>query len=159
MQITQEITYSDQEIEDLIQEPKKLPDNWKFLLYKAKELDVDGNDGNKFRIIVRQNDSYPSDFSVILAVLVSPSDRVSSNPVFRLRRYNGSTNPHTNRIEKNEVDGFHIHFATERYQRRRQKEDGYAKKTCRYNDFDGAVQCLIEDANFEERSQSQLRIF
>ena len=154
MQITQEITYSDQEIEDLIQEPKKLPDNWRSLLYKARKLDVDGNDGNKFRIIVRQNDTYPSDFSVILAVLVPPGDRV-----FRLRRYNGWTNPHINRIEKNEVDGFHIHFATERYQLRRQKEDGYAKKTCRYNDFDGAVQCLIEDANFEERSQSQLRIF
>ena len=159
MQITQEITYSDQEIEDLIQEPKKLPDNWRSLLYKARKLDVDGNDGNKFRIIVRQNDTYPSDFSVILAVLVPPDRCRSSDQVFRLRRYNGSTNPHTNRIEKNEVDGFHIHFATERYQLRRQKEDGYAKKTCRYNDFDGAVQCLIEDANFEERSQSQLRIF
>lgn len=154
MQITQKIKYSDQAIEDLIQESKKLPDNWKSLLYKAGELDVDGKDGNKFRIIVRQNDSYPSDFSVILAVLVPPYDQV-----FRLRRYNGSTNPHTNRIEKNEVDGFHIHFATERYQLRRQKEDGYAKKTCRYNDFDGAVQCLIEDANFEEQPQSQLDFF
>lgn len=154
MQITQEITYSDQEIEDLIQESKKLPDNWKSLLYKARELDVDGSEGNKFRIIVRQNDSYPFDFSVILAVLVPPSDRV-----FRLRRYNGWTNPHINRIEKNEVDGFHIHFATERYQRRGQKEDGYAEKTYRYNDFDEAVQCLIEDANFKEQPQSQLDFF
>ena len=76
MQITQEITYSDQEIENLIQEIKKLPDNWRSLLYKARELDVDGDDGNKFRIIVRQNDSYPSDFSVILAVLVPLSDQV-----------------------------------------------------------------------------------
>ena len=154
MRITQKITYSDRDIENLIQEPKELPDNWKSLLYKATELDVDGADGNKFRIIVRQNDSFPLDFSVILAVLVPLSDRV-----FRLRRYNGWTNPHINRIERNEVDGFHIHFATERYQRRRQKEDGYAKKTCRYNDFDGAVQCLIEDANFKELPQSQLHLF
>ena len=151
MRITQKITYSDREIEDLIQEPKELPDNWKFLLYKATELNVDGADGNKFRIIVRLNDSYPFDFSVILAILVPPSDRA-----FRLRRYNGWTNPHINRIEGDEVDGFHIHFATERYQQRTPKEDGYAKRTDRYSDFNGAVRCLIEDANFEEMPQSQL---
>ena len=150
MRITLGITYSDQEIESLIQEPKELPHNWRSVLYKNRQLDVAGNDGNKFRIIVRQNASYPSDFSVILAVLVPPFDRV-----FRLRRYNGWTNPHINRIEKNEVDGFHIHFATERYQRRRQKEDGYAKETRRYTDFHGAVECLIADAHFQEPSASQ----
>lgn len=149
-----EITYSDHEIEEFMRERKVLPNNWHSLLYKEGELDVTGDDGNKFRIIVRLNASYPFDFSVILAILVPPSDRV-----FRLRRYNGWTNPHINRIEKNEVEGFHIHYATERYQRKTPKEDGYAKRTDRYKDFNGAVQCLIEDANFEEIPQLQLDFF
>lgn len=148
-----DVTYLDHEIEEFIQERKVLPDNWRAELYKERNLDIRGDEGNKFRIIVRQNESYSLDFSVILAVLVPPSDRI-----FRLRRYNGWTNPHTNRIEGDEVDGFHIHFATERYQRRGQKEDGYAKRTCRYNDFNGALQCLIKDSNFKELLQSQLEI-
>lgn len=96
----------------------------------------------------------PLDFTVILAVLVPLSDKV-----FRLCRYNGWTNPHTNRIEREEIEGFHIHFATERYQRRGQKEDGYAEETDRYRNLDEAIQCLIEDANFEEPPQTQLGIF
>lgn len=101
--------------------------------------------------IARQSNFSPLDFSVILTVIVP-----SSNRNFRLRRYNGWTNPHINRIERierEEVDGFHIHFATERYQRRGQNEDAYAEQTDRYSDFDGALQCLIDDANFEEPPQ------
>lgn len=144
-----EVIYSDQEIAELIQERKVLPNNWREQIYKEGTLDVNGDEGNMFRIIVRQQKLIPLDFSVILVVLVP-----QSNKTFRLRRYNGSTNPHTNRIERNEVYGFHIHFATERYQLRGQKEDGYAKETDRYSDLNGAVQCLIEDANFEEPSQT-----
>ena len=149
-----EIIYTDQEITELIQERKVLPDGWREQIYKEGTLDIEGDEGNTFRIIVRQQKSIPLDFSVILAVLVPLSDRV-----FRLRRYNGWTNPHTNRIEREEVEGFHIHFATERYQRRGQKEDGYAEETDRYRNVDEAVQCLIEDANFEEPPQTQLEIF
>lgn len=149
-----EVIYSDQEIAKLIQERKVLPNNWREQIYKEGTLDVNGDEGNVFRIIVRQQKLIPLDFSVILAVLIPLSDRV-----FRLRRYNGWTNPHTNRIEREDIDGFHIHFATERYQQRGQKEDGYAKETDRYRDLNGAVQCLIEDANFEEPSQTQLEMF
>lgn len=108
-----EITYSDPELEELIQERKTLRNDWRNKLLspnnKKGEWFVTGDNGNKFRIIARQNASRPSDFSVILAVLVPLSNRN-----FRLRRYNGWTNPHNNRIEKEEVDGFHIHFASER---------------------------------------------
>lgn len=149
-----EIIYTDQEIAELIQERKVLPDDWREKIYRKRTLDVDGDKGNTFRIIVRQQKLIPLDFSVILAVLIPLSDRV-----FRLRRYNGWTNPHTNRIEREEVEGFHIHFATERYQRRGQKEDGYAEETDRYRNLDGAVRCLIEDTNFEEPLQAQLGMF
>ena len=145
------ITYSDQEIAELIQERKVLPDDWRNKLLspknKSQELFVTGDNGNEFRIIARRNFK-PLDFSVILTVIVP-----SSNQNFRLRRYNGGSHTHTNRIEREAVDGFHIHFATERYQRRGQATDAYAEQTDRYSDFDGALQCLIDDANFEEPPQ------
>ena len=149
-----EITYTDQEIAELIQERKILPDDWRTQLYQNESLIVSGDARSTFRIIISRNPAIPLDFSVILAVLVP-----QSNKTFRLRRYNGWTNPHTNRIEGNEVHGFHIHFATERYQLRGQKEDSYAKETDRYSNFDGAVECLIEDANFELPPQSELELF
>lgn len=100
------ITYSDQEIEALIQERKVLPDNWHNILLGANStkgyLVVTGDNGNNFRIIARHNDTHPLDFSVILTVTVPLSNRQ-----FRLRRYNGWTNPHYNSIEKEEVHGFH----------------------------------------------------
>lgn len=153
-----DITYTDQEIGALIQEHKVLPDDWHSILLRAnnkkRDLVVTGDNGNQFRIIVRQNYSKPLDFSVILTV-VPPL----SNLDFRLRRYNGWTNPHNNRIEKEEVHGFHIHYATERYQLRGLKEDAYAQATDRYDDFDGALRCLIADANFEEPPELQMTLF
>ena len=79
--------------------------------------------------------------------------------LFRLRRYNGKTNPHRNRIERNEVSGFHIHEATERYQERGQKEDAYAVETNRYIDVEGALACLITDANCIAPQETQLKLF
>lgn len=148
------ITYPDAEIVKLIQERKVLPNDWHSQLYKEEKLGVNGENGNKFRIIVRQNKKIPLDFSAILAVFAPQLNRY-----FRLRRYNGWTDPHTNRIEKEKVDGFHIHIATERYQRRGFREDAYAEPTVRYDNLDGALRCLIDDANFEEPPQHQQELF
>ena len=149
------ITYTDQQIAELITERKILPNGWRNMLLRAnnkkRDLFVTGDNKNQFRIIVRQNYSKPLDFSVILAVMIP-----LSNMEFRLRRYNGWTNPHRNRIEKEVIDGFHIHFATERYQLRGLKEDAYAQATNRYDNFDGALQCLIDDTNFREPPQLTL---
>ena len=146
-----EIIYSDQEIAELIQERKELPDDWRNLLHKNGSLDVDGSAGNEFRIIARQNSIRPLDFSVILVVIIP-----GSYDDFKLRRYNGWTSPHPNRIEGNEVDGFHIHYATERYQKIGYKEETYAEETTRYSDFEGALRCLIKDANFVLPPQGEL---
>ena len=148
-----EIMYSDRKIEAFIREPKVLPDNWYSDLYKNEKLDVKGKNGNRYYIIIRQSSIYPLDFSAILTVRAPLSSRD-----FRLRRYNGSTQPHTNPIEKEVVVGFHIHYATERYQQRGNDEETYAEETCRFSDLDGALRCLLEDANFEELPQSQLHI-
>ena len=148
-----EITYKYHKIEELIQERKVLPDDWRSQLNKNRELSVKGENGSMFLIKTRQNHVYPLDFSVILIVRVPLSNRD-----FRLRRYNGSTNPHPNPIEGNVVTGFHIHYATERYQKRGDAEDTYAKETSRFSDLHGALKCLLEDANFEEPPELQLQM-
>ena len=66
------------------------------------------------------------------------------------RRYNGEGNTHTNYIEGNEVGIFHIHYTTERYQHLSQKNEHYAEETDCYTDVHGALQCLIQDANFRQ---------
>lgn len=148
------ITYKYYQIQELMQERKVLPDDWRSQLNKDSELSVKGENGSMFCIKIRQNDVYPLDFSAILIVRVPLSNRE-----FRLRRYNGSTNPHTNPIENSEVTGFHIHCATERYQERPgDAEDTYAVETSRFSDLHGALQCLLEDANFEEPPELQLDI-
>ena len=140
-----DIIYTDQQITELINEGKVLPDDWRTQLNKNNSLPIIGKNGNSFRIITRQNKKYPSDFSVILAVR-NPKTGV----LFRLRRYNSiSKRPHNNKIEKQKILGYHIHYATERYQRIGCDEDTFAKETDRYSDLEGAIQCLIQDANFE----------
>ena len=155
------ITYLDQEIESLIQERKPAPAGWRNqILLKPKRghheqnLDLAGDSGNEFRLILRRSRINLLDFSVILAVRVP-----QSNTLFRLRRYNGRSHQHTNRIEDLMFYDFHIHFATERYQELGAREDAYAEPTNRYGDFDGALRCLIEDTNLEVPPDRQGDLF
>ena len=143
------ITYLDDEIESLVHEHKVLPIDWQNRLrprpksgHDERQLDVNGVERSEFRIILRRNQINPLDFSVILAVRVP-----NSNQLFRLRRYNGNSHEHTNKIENEKFHDFHIHFATKRYQERGYREDAYAEATDRYSNFHGALDCLIRDAN------------
>ena len=95
------IVFTDQQIATLIQEPKSLSKDYKSKLafrgkrgHREAELAVQGNHGNDFRIILRQSIHNPFDFSAILAVEVPGTNRI-----FRLRRYNARTHPHSNRLE------------------------------------------------------------
>lgn len=94
------------------------------------------------------------DFSVIVAVRVPQSNRL-----FRLRRYNGKSHEHTNHIEGLTFYDFHIHFATERYQEIGAREDTFAEPTDRYSDINGALACLMADANVETPPDSQRVLF
>ncbi len=154
------IIFTDEEIKSFIQERKVLPDNWgsKFKErmnqgFKEHYQDIIGEDENIFRIIVKKGDFSKSNFSVILVVRIS-----GSKNFFPLCRYNGSNHQHTNKIEKEVIRGFHIHIATERYQRKK-NVFGYAQSTTRYSDVNGAIQCLFADANFEEPSGLQISLF
>lgn len=113
------IVFTDQQIAHLVREAKPLPAGYREKLglrvkrgHREAELAVKGDRGHDFRIILRQSLHNPFDFSAILAVEVPGTNRV-----FRLRRYNSRTHPHTNRIERQTiVFRPHIHQATARYQ-------------------------------------------
>ncbi len=154
------VRYTDQQIASFLSEQKALPENWQARArmsrkrkHKERHIDIEGADGSEFRIILKQSEVNVLDFSVILGVLMP-----QSNLLFRLRRCNGKSHPHTNRMEGNSFYDFHIHMATERYQEMGMREDAYAETTDRYGTFDGALQCLYEDANIDVPGGLQLEL-
>jgi hypothetical protein len=144
------IQLSDDTIGSLLAERKVLPDDFlKLSKLKAKhghkefERELAGENGSQFRLVFRQSESNPLDFSIILLFIPK-----GSSQQFRLRRHNGKSHEHTNPIEKNTFYGFHIHTATERYQQSGYREDTYAEETNQYADYNGAIDCLLRDCGF-----------
>ena len=122
---------TDAEIEQCISMKKTLPDDYENRIvpkartgHKGAELEVVGEDGKtRFFLMVRVSEANQLDFTAILAVY-----REASGSRFLLRRYNGKSHPHANNVEKEAVFyDFHIHYATEKYQRAGRREEGYAK--------------------------------
>ena len=153
--------FSDDDIARMLHEPKLLPAKYSARIqlrdkrgHKERELEVDGAQGNKYRLILRLNTINSLDFSIILAYLSS-----DTNQLFRLRRYNGKSHEHTNHIEGNSFYDFHIHQATERYQDLGGREDSYAEPTDRFADYHTALQCLLDDCEFEPPEGSQQTLF
>ena len=152
-----EIVFTDPEIETLVLERKILSGGWRTVLsYRTKPGHDEwngklvGENGNEFHIFTRRNKFNPLNFSIILAVYVP-----GSYGLFRLRRYNGKSHEHTNKIENETFYDYHIHMATERYQLfRRGHEDAYAKVTDRYSEINGALACLSVDACIEATGQN-----
>lgn len=148
------VRLTDLQIGSLLQEPKHLPVNFLDALTKYKdkgshkeaELNVVGDNHSSFVVYVRQSRINPFDFSVILGYRLP----TKKNIIFRLRRYNGKhPSPHKNKIENQKfVNVCHIHTATERYQRRGNKEEDFAEPTERYATVEGAIKCLLLDCNF-----------
>jgi hypothetical protein len=122
--------------------------------HKERELDINGAGGNQFRLILRQSNINPLDFSIILAVFPPGTSQMC-----RLRRYNGKSHEHTNQIENDTFYDFHIHQATERYQELGAQEDAYAEPTNRYADFSMALSCMLEDCRFDIPQAPQLSFF
>ena len=153
--------YSDKDIISLIKESKKLTEDYQRRLvlrdkhgHKERELDVEGANGDQFRLILRQSNFNPLDFSIILAFL--PKE---TNQLFRLRRYNGKSHEHTNQIEKDTFYDFHIHMATERYQDLGAKEDAFAEPTDRFSSVHNALNCMLEDCEFNIPKDPQGKLF
>ncbi len=156
------VQLDDAEIDVLLGEEKPLPANYRELVrtksktgHKERELEVTGAKGSKFRIILRQSNFNPLDFSVILAY-----QPPKSSQLFRLRRYNGKSHSHSNVLEKQTFYDFHIHKATARYQRESGlREDSFAEITPRYADFQGALDCMLADCGFVLPNDTQTSLF
>jgi len=153
--------FSDEEINQLIKEPKTLPINFTEVLrlrqkraHSEQNLDIKGESGRDFRLILRQSKLNPLDFSIILAYC--PQD---TTQIFRLCRYNGKSHQHTNFIEKDTFFDFHIHTATERYQDLGFNEEGFAETTSRYSDFVTAIKCLLIDCSIDLSRKVQRSFF
>ena len=101
-----------------------------------------GSTGRQYEIKVRQNDFDMLDFSVVL--LHRPK---TVTKALVLKRYNGP-HEHTNKIENQRFDGWHIHTATERYQEQGFKDEDYAEPTDKYKDMWTALGCMIRDCGF-----------
>lgn len=159
----------DQEIDALIRESKPLPSNWQARLrprpkqryqYEERDLQIEGQSGKQFRVIVRRNRQNPLDFSIILVF----EDRDGTE--YRLIRYNGAhPSRHTNKWEMerglpNRRFGptFHIHRATERYQLAGFAIDGYAEPTDSFRDFDSALDAFLESCGFQRPAPRQPRM-
>jgi len=150
----------DPTIERLIREPKPSLELARLMSAKRKrghretQVEVEGREGSRFRVIVRQLVLDPLDFSVILAYLPSGSTRA-----FRLRRHNGNSHEHSNKLERTNIRfDFHVHMATERYQVAGFKEEGYAEPTDAYGDLPGAVAYMLEAAGFEPPTQGSMAV-
>lgn len=155
------VVLADSEIAVLIAEAKPLPDDYRLRVqtrqkrgHRERELDVAGASGSTFRLVLRQSSFNVLDFSVILAWLPP-----QSTSAFRLCRYNGKSHEHTNALESQTFYDFHVHRATERYQRSGRREDGFAEPTAHYQDFAGALRCMLHDCGFQVPGNSQAELF
>lgn len=142
---------TDREILALIHEEKKISRDFfaSFHLtrkggHQEAKKDVTGIHGSHFRVIVRQGVFNAFDFSLGLLYQLPQSNRM-----FILRRYNGKSHEHTNKIEHDTFYDFHIHTATSRYEEFGPGyEDGYAVATSAYADIYGAMRCMESECGF-----------
>lgn len=156
------IRLSEAEISRLLAERKPLPPDYRERIqtkpkhgHKERELDVIGTDGSEFRLIFRQSEFNPLDFSVILAYRPP-----KTNQLFRLRRYNGKSHEHTNTLDGQTFYDFHVHKATERYQDESGlREDSYAEPTKSFAAFHGAIRAMLGDCGFNVPPNTQGTLF
>ncbi len=99
-----------------------------------------GNSGNQYILRVRKALNKENNFSVILTLKLKSIEKT-------LVRYNGDWHRHTNKIEKEQIRGYHIHKITERYQSTGLKSEGFAQSTRKYNNWESAYWALIRDFN------------
>jgi len=147
---------TDEEITELLQERKRLPAElpWPPKLrpsrgHERAQVDIiSGTAGSEFQLSIRRADRNLLDFSVILGYRLPGSYRI-----FRLRRYNGKSHWHSNPIEGGEpFFDFHTHTATARYQDLGAKEEHFAEITRGYYDLEGAIEMMLRECGFEQRT-------
>ena len=157
-----DVFLTDTEIKDLITIKKQMTVDPDSLFqgmkekrgHKSAEHDIPQGDGSSFVIKVRISLENPLDFSVILGYTPAKATKP-----FLLRRYNGRSHEHRNRLEKEDAFyDYHIHAATERYQSEGSREEYFAEMSGRYTTPREALNCLIADCNVILPLESQLKL-
>ncbi len=153
--------FTDDEISDLITEPKVFNGTIEDLMrfkesagHESASAEIPRDSESSFLVILRQNKNNINDFSAIFAY-----QQKGNNTDFKLKRYNGRSHEHSNRIEGEKFYSFHIHSATARYQDAGLKEEKYAEKTDRYSSLKGALKCLLQDCNISVGEEAQSTLF
>lgn len=155
-----EVLLTDQQIAELIAEPKPLKDGPAALLHlragaqrHRREVEVTGDSGQRFRLLLTQPPTHPRRFSVVRFVRLAGRSRL-----FRLRRYNSPHGAlaHRNKIEDETIENtYHVHTATARYQRLGLKEDNYAVATDRFDSLPSALACALAECGFYQPGDSR----
>lgn len=138
---------SDERIAALLGEPKEAPSDWVSRVQPGKgegmhlrgRLELAGAEGNEFVLATRQHRLHPQNFSVIL-------EHHAEGHRYRLVRCNGlHPGGHRNVIEGSSFGTtFHVHRATERYQRAGKSIDGYAEEDSSFSSLHQAIVRLAE---------------
>jgi hypothetical protein len=150
---------TDAEIARLVAMPKTLSADYGTMFHpkdkrghKESDLDRVTDDGSRFIITVRVSMENPLDFTAILSYEPKGGKRI------RLRRYNGKSHEHVNKIEKERLPyDFHIHYATERYQLAGDSAEAYAVVTDRYGDACNYPQLATSSSAPSRMSASRVR--
>jgi hypothetical protein len=146
------MSLTDGQINDLLKERKPLPKDFRNRLsakpkssrkHIEAELTVRGVDDHKFILSIRRNTENITGFSVILQYVEE-----RTNKHYLLIRCNGR-HEHTNQIENEKINGFHIHMATERYLDLGNNNPGYAVLTDEYTSYSGALDTMIRRYGFQ----------
>ena len=153
--------FTDEEINSLISEEKIFPGSIEEIMnfkesdgHKRASIELPRSDGSRFIIKLRQNQNDINDFSAIIAFREK-----TNNKDFKLRRYNGKSHEHSNKLEGNKYYAFHIPIATQRYQDAGRKEESYAEETNRYSDIANALKCMLQDCNVKTKLNPQASLF
>jgi len=161
---------SETEIDSLLGEEKRLPLEWERRVqvrpksnqsFKERGFEIEGVSGSHFRVVLRQSNLNPLDFSIILLF------RDSEGTEYRLIRFNGRhPSGHTTKWEKRRArpnSGFrnecHVHRATERYQLEGLDIDGYAEVTHDYDSFETALDRFVGARGFRLPNDPQKWLF
>lgn len=160
------VYFTDDEIAAMLQVPKRLSADYEIRLRPKRSnsavkqlqgaIDVPGDDGQTYRIVVRCVAGAPESFSVILCVSGVPTH----DGVFRLRRYNGHDHQHTNELEGNTIAfEYHMHTATERYQDHiPDRPDWYAVPRSGFESYWDALQVMLDECGFILPKVAQLTL-
>lgn len=147
---------TDQQIESMISLPKYIPSKARFLGktengYARFDQRLESDEEDRvFWLKGRKNLADHTDFSVILLV-----EFPKTGESLILSRLNG-IHEHRNKIEKDKFFSMHIHTATERYIKRKGKNEHYAVPvTLEYSTFEDAIASAYNLFNIQAKEPDE----